>query len=685
MASIQGTPGNDTLLRMGGQNTFFGDAGNDLMYQVAGSAEFHGGAGDDIYHAVNGTDPSQYGWFFSSPGDDTAYGGTGDDVFTYDDTLGADREVFFGGSGTDRLEVSVANLSGIQIDARPDKEGFGSSSFGLWFKSVEVFLIRGTAGQDVIYTLDGDDLLELDQGAGLGATDGDVVDAGGGRDLIRLGAGPDTAYGGAGDDTIHGNAGADLLYGDDPAGGLGGSDILYGGADEDALYGGDGADFLYGGDGADSLYGGEGADVLGGALQGAAMPRVAGDLLDGGAGDDVYFVENPDDVVVERPGGGADEVRAAVDFTLPEHVERLVLVGGGPMLRGGVGLRGTGNADGNLILGGLAGDTLLGLDGNDTLDGGAGADTLEGGAGDDVLIVDNLGDVVVEAAGGGLDRVEASVDATLAAGVENLTLVGTADLSGTGNLLGNRLIGNDGDNRLFGQKGNDRLHGGGGDDWLDGGAGSDFLSGGAGDDVYVLSSPDEVVREEQNSGEDVVRAGFSLTLARNVEGLVLTGSGAVNGTGNELDNRITGTKRANILSGGSGEDVLDGRGGHDTLSGGAGVDHLTGGAGNDSFVFAARSECGDHLSDFHALPGDYDRIVIDAEGFGGGLAGGMLRASEFQCRADNLAQDAGDRFIFRTTDRTLWFDGNGSARGGLTLVADLQDGAMLTHADILLV
>ena len=59
-----------------------------------------------------------------------------------------------------------------------------------------------------------------------------------------------------------------------------------------------------------------------------------------------------------------------------------------------------------------------------------------------------------------------------------------------------------------------------------------------------------------------------------------------------------------------------------------------------------------------------------------------MAASQFRARGDNHAQDGNDRFIFRTTDETLWFDRNGSAAGGLTLLADLQDGAVVAFTDI---
>ena len=75
---------------------------------------------------------------------------------------------------------------------------------------------------------------------------------------------------------------------------------------------------------------------------------------------------------------------------------------------------------------------------------------------------------------------------------------------------------------------------------------------------------------------------------------------------------------------------------------------------------------------------------MQATGFGGGLVAGALAAGQFISRGDNLAQDADDRFIFRTTDQTLWFDIDGTGGVGPSLIADLQAGALLTAADILL-
>jgi Ca2+-binding RTX toxin-like protein len=115
---------------------------------------------------------------------------------------------------------------------------------------------------------------------------------------------------------------------------------------------------------------------------------------------------------------------------------------------------------------------------------------------------------------------------------------------------------------------------------------------------------------------------------------------------------VRGDAAANQLLGGGGGDALDGAAGADLIRGGQGTDTLTGGLGNDIFRFQTLAECGDVITDFLNLAGDNDKFQILASAFGGGLVAGALAATQFQSRADNVAQDADDRFIFRTTDRS---------------------------------
>ena len=210
-------------------------------------------------------------------------------------------------------------------------------------------------------------------------------------------------------------------------------------------------------------------------------------------------------------------------------------------------------------------DTLYGLGNSDTLDGGEGADTMMGGTGNDIYIVDNPGDVTLEDKNEGEDSVHATVSWTLAANVENLALLDAGGtINGTGNALSNDIYGNAYRNILTGGAGNDLL---------DGRGGADTLRGGRHDDTYHVDNTGDVVTELYDEGIDHVVSTISYTLAANVENLTLAdGAGAIDGTGNALDNTIVGNASRNILTGHDGDDTLDGRGGADTMEGGSGND-----------------------------------------------------------------------------------------------------------------
>nr|WP_281409344.1 calcium-binding protein [Microvirga terricola] len=139
-----------------------------------------------------------------------------------------------------------------------------------------------------------------------------------------------------------------------------------------------GDDALSGAAGDDALFGGDGNDVLSG---GGGLNR-----LEGGNGSDVYYVDNPSDIIVEKANGGHDTVVASVNFILTRNVEDLVLTGDaiygtGQELNNWV----VGNTQNNVLTGGGGNDRLIGNEGNDFLTGGSGRDTLQGGLGQDTL------------------------------------------------------------------------------------------------------------------------------------------------------------------------------------------------------------------------------------------------------------------------------------------------------------
>jgi Ca2+-binding RTX toxin-like protein len=225
---------------------------------------------------------------------------------------------------------------------------------------------------------------------------------------------------------------------------------------------------------------------------------------------------------------------------------------------------------------------LNGTNGADTIDGGLGIDTLIGGTGDDTYLV-TLGDVIKENADSGTDIVLSNINWTLAANLENLTLTGTAAINGTGNDAANLLTGNAAANKLMGLAGMDTLLGGDGADTLDGGLGADILVGGMGNDTYIIDNLSDIITEHAGGGSDIVHASISYTLLSNIENLTLTGTAAINGTGNAGNNTLTGNSAANKLFGLDGKDILNGGAGNDTLDGGLGADTMTGGKGNDTY------------------------------------------------------------------------------------------------------
>lgn len=437
-----------------------------------------------------------------------------------------------------------------------------------------------------------------------------------------------------------------------------GDDTLTGGPGNDTIDGLSGNDLLHGMGGNDSLIGGPGNDTLAGD-EGA-------DTLIGGTGDDTYIVIDTLDTLTEAAGGGTDLVESAVTLTLGAHLERLTLTGT-------AAINGTGNDLHNLLTGNAAANRLEGGLGSDTLDGGAGADTLLGGAGNDVFLTDGL-DTLVEAANGGIDRVRSTATLTLGAQFENLELLGTVAIDGTGNSQRNGLTGNEAANDLsglgdidsiWGNGGDDTLRGGTGADSLYGGAGADLLIGGADDDSYFTDGADRLV-EQAGGGVDLVLSTVSFTLGAHLENLRLTAiTGDLNGTGNGLANGIVGNGGANRLRGLAGDDTLDGGGGADTLQGGDGddtyhtdgLDLISEAAGGGRDTVRARVD--------YTLGANLENLVMAATAAVVGTGNGLDNQITGNVSANTLAGRGGADTIDGLT-------GDDTIRGGLG--ADLLTG-----------
>jgi trimeric autotransporter adhesin len=581
--TITGTTGADTMVGLAGDDTYTVDNAGDIVtenanegtdtvnvsinnYTLAANVEnlvlltgVLAGNGNALGNTITGNASDNV--IDGGVGADTMIGGAGNDTYVVDNAGDVATETV--GGGTDTVQASINYTLGAEVEnlvlTGTASTGTGNASANTITGNASANVLDGGIGADTMIGGAGDDTYIVDN-----AGDATTEVVGGGTDTVQASVNytlnaevenlvlTGSALSGSGNalaNTITGNASANILDG------MGGADIMIGGAGDDTYIVDNFADVTteVAGGGTDNVQAsvsytlnaeienltltGTAANGTGNALGNTITGNASDNVIDGGvgadtmiggAGNDTYVVDNAGDVATETVGGGTDTVQASINYTLGAEVENLVLTG--------TASTGTGNASANTITGNASANVL---------DGGIGADTMIGGAGDDTYIVDNAGDATTEVVGGGTDTVQASVNYTLNAEVENLVLTGSA-LSGSGNALANTITGNASANIL------------------DGMGGADIMIGGAGDDTYIVDNFADVTTEVAGGGTDNVQASVSYTLNAEIENLTLTGT-AANGTGNALGNTITGNASDNVIDGGVGADTMIGGAGNDTF------------------------------------------------------------------------------------------------------------------------
>jgi Ca2+-binding RTX toxin-like protein len=353
-----------------------------------------------------------------------------------------------------------------------------------------------------------------------------------------------------------------------------------------------------------------------------------------------------------------------------------------------------GTANNDTLTGTASADTINGIAGNDVITGGAGTDSMNGGEGSDLYIIaasaHHSAAEFADTGTRGTDEVRftsTTANATLTlyagdTGIEKVAIgTGTAaaavttgttvlNVNAAALSYGLTLIGNAGANTLTGGSGNDTLQGGAGNDTLIGGAGVDIAD-------YTRATT-------------AITLSLALTTAQNTGG---AGSDTLSGieglSGGTAADRLTGNDSDNLLWGKAGNDTLIGAGGADQLRGGDGLDTLTGGAGADWFIFDTAANATTNKDTITDFTSGTDKLQFSKAIFTGlsGAALGDLTTDAFWSGAGiTTAHDATDRFIYNTTNGSLYYDADGNASGSAAvLIATLGATTPLAFTDLYII
>jgi Ca2+-binding RTX toxin-like protein len=404
-----------------GSTTELNFTGNALANELSGNAgvnQLDGGAGADFMSGLGGND-----------------------VYVVDNAGDFVLETANNGYDTVRASVNYALTANVERVVALDAASTAALNFTGNGLANE---IAGNAGANVIDGGSGADIM-----SGLGGNDLYFVDNAGDYVLESAGNGYDTVFasvshtlaanvervvaldpastaglsftGNTLDNEITGNAGANVIDGGT------GADFMSGRAGNDIYFVDNAGDYVYEapGEGYDTVFASASytlgstiervvaldpsstanLNFTGNGLDNELTGNAGANLIDGGAGadfmtghggNDVYFVDNSGDFVLETAGNGYDTVFASVSHTLAGNVERLIAFDPSST----TALSFTGNALANEISGNAGGNLI---------DGGAGADVLYGNGGNDAFMFSSaLGggnvDTLVDFATGG-DRI----------------------------------------------------------------------------------------------------------------------------------------------------------------------------------------------------------------------------------------------------------------------------------------
>jgi Ca2+-binding RTX toxin-like protein len=488
-------------------------------------------------------------------GGDSLVGGAGNDTYIVDSTSDKVKETSTVATEIDTVKSSV-DFTLTNDTVNPDTD--------IDVENVENLVLLDIKNSSGVVTnsIDGTGNAKANNIVGNGA--GNDIEGEAGNDTINGGAGNDLIDGGTGADTLIGGIGNDVYLVDDAgdtvtesSAALTEIDTIKSSVDYNLTAKGVNVERLTLIDDDPLVAGEPDIDGTGNALANIIKGntgdnnidgKAGKDTMEGGAGADNYTVDDALDVITETVvstvAAEKDTVTSSASYILSTNVEDLTLTG----LTATSAINGTGNASDN---------TIIGNNGANVIDGKGGADAMTGNGGNDTYIVDDAGDTVLAetATGGTADLVQSSITYDLSAtnkgaNVENLTLTGTGVINGTGNALNNTLLGNTKNNILDGKTGND------------------IMTAGDGADTYVVDSILDKVTETNVSTEaaqrDTVQSSVTFTLGTNLEDLTLTGTNAINGTGNAVANKIIGNVSVNTLDGKTGADTMEGGAGNDT-------------------------------------------------------------------------------------------------------------------------